>query len=425
MRDGNEFSGFLQSINEKELEFLQVFRRPGQPMSATLRIISPTAVEDLERLPPDIRSLMLNRFRRFKQRAAIEAGNMDELSLTRQLLDGQRCWHYRGQWFTLDSTADESSTRRCIVRIEQIFRAFRQLLPQRSDPRTPLTIHLYGSLDEYHTALRRMELKIRNLAFYASRQDLIVTGAELSEFTAQLAKIKRSHQAEVVAIQKEYDRFREHLRRHSESLTKKGFTRKQIQQEMGLRTAAWNKEHEELLRKIQQTNRRNDAKFEEVTARMFRRLYHEAFHAYLDRFVCGDDETAVDRWLNEGLAQVFESGQLEDDTLRIDAPDPKMLKLLQRDLAGDEPLALSQLLAAEDRDFLTSHATASAAQHYLYAWGLAYYLSIHQGLLYDSRIEWYLGSGASTSAKRLEELTDKPLAQFEAEWHRSMLRLQP
>lgn len=425
LQDGTELSGFFQSINEKELDFLAVSRPPGRSMSATLRVIAPSEVERLDRLPNDIRTKMLDRFQRFKHRAAIEAGKMDDVALTRQLLDDQHCWHYEGQWFSLDSTADESSTRRCIVRIEQIFRAYRQLLAPRSRPPDTLAIHLYGSLDEYYTAVRRMGLEIENLAFYAAREDLIVTGAELSEYTAQLENIKATHQTEVVRVQRAYDRFRERLRLHSETLAERGFSKKQIKQEVALRTAAWNKEHEELLRKIKQTDRRNTAKFEQVTTRMFRRLYHEAFHAYLDRFVCATDNSTVDRWLNEGLAQVFESGQLEADTLRIDAPNAELLQRLQVDLGGEQPLALAQLLASDDQSFLTSHTSGSSDRHYLYAWGLAYYLAIDQGLLYDNRLEWYLDGGGTRSIARLEELTKQPLAHFEADWRRAMLQLRP
>ena len=39
--------------------------------------------------------------------------------------------HYRSKWFTLDSTADEQNTRRVIVRAEQIFAAYRQIVPPR------------------------------------------------------------------------------------------------------------------------------------------------------------------------------------------------------------------------------------------------------------------------------------------------------
>ena len=67
---------------------------------------------------------------------------------------------------------------------------------------------------------------------------------------------------------------------------------------------------------------------------MFVRLFHEAFHAYLENYVYPQTDHDVPRWLNEGLAQVFEGGQLESGSLRLDAPDTARLKLLQEDFAA-------------------------------------------------------------------------------------------
>jgi hypothetical protein len=304
-----------------------------------------------------------------------------------------------------------------------MFRAYRQLLPPRMHPTERLKIVLHGSLDEYHTALRAMGLDIANLAFYAPRDDLIVAGAELSTYAQELAKIRGVHQSELIQIQRDYDDFRSRLLRLSEQLAEREFSPEQIREETTLRTAAWNREHESLLRKIRETNRRNAKKFDEVTSRMFRRLYHEAFHAYLDRFVLAPDQPPVDRWFNEGLAQVFEAGQLDGDTLRIDAPNPKALQQLQRDLASDSPLTLTQLLAANDRDFLLSHNNGASQRHYLYAWGLAYYLTIEEGMLQDGKLALYLTAHDKASLQRLEELTGKPLAELEREWRRAMLRM--
>ena len=87
--------------------------------------------------------------------------------------------------------------------------------------------------------------------------------------------------------------------------------------------------------------------FEKVTRQMFTRLYHEAFHAYLENCVYPHDRHDVPLWLNEGLAVLFEGGMLESGTLRIDAPDAAALRRLKADLAGDRPLTLTALLAAD------------------------------------------------------------------------------
>ena len=64
----------------------------------------------------------------------------------------------------------------------------------------------------------------------------------------------------------------------------------------------------------------------------------------------------VPRWLNEGLAQTFEAGLLEADTLRIDTPNLVALASLQSDLRGPQPLELTDLLNAGSETFLAAHA---------------------------------------------------------------------
>ena len=62
--------------------------------------------------------------------------------------EGNRYHHYRGKWFTLDSTADEPTPGGVIVRMEQIFAAYQQTSPPRpaAGPR-PLRILVFASLD--------------------------------------------------------------------------------------------------------------------------------------------------------------------------------------------------------------------------------------------------------------------------------------
>ena len=99
----------------------------------------------------------------------------------------------------------------------------------------------------------------------------------------------------------------------------------------------------------------------EVAGRMFTRLAHEAFHAYLETYVYPRQVYDVPRWLNEGLAQTFEVGLLESDSLRIDTPNAVALAQLQSDLRSARPLELSELLGAGSNTFLSAHTSAGEA----------------------------------------------------------------
>ena len=67
--------------------------------------------------------------------------------------EGNHYQHYAGKWFSLDSTADEQTTRRVIVRVEQIFAAYRQTLSPRNNPPQPPRLVVFASMQEYQAFL--------------------------------------------------------------------------------------------------------------------------------------------------------------------------------------------------------------------------------------------------------------------------------
>ena len=175
----------------------------------------------------------------------------------------------------------------------------------------------------------------------------------------------------------------------------------------------------------------NTAQFGQVTKEMLARLNHEAFHAYLENFVYPHDQTDVPRWLNEGLAQMFEEGQLELGTLRLDAPSRKRLSALQAELRTETvsvPKSLVEVLTADARAFLASHSTGAevSQQHYLYAWGLAHYLAVRQPILETALLDRYVNSqhGEHDPIARFEQLVGMPLAEFAPHWRKEMLSMK-
>lgn len=423
LKDATTFKGLLQSRTADEIEFVEIFLRPGMPMSATVRILVPDQVKHYIPLPDSDRQVLAQHVHRLRHRLAIEAANQQRVSLVPAADKSSHAWEYTGNWFQLTSTADEESTRRCIVRIDQIYRAFRQLIPAMVESRRPLRIVLYGSIDEYQTALRTLGIEMENLAFYASREHTIFAGAELTSYAQRLQSVRSAHQATLRDLDVDAEHFRTKLKEYSEQLAKQGLGRDQIKEEMARRNAAWNRERLLLERQISETDRRNDAAFAEVTDRMFRRLYHEAFHAYLADYVVTDRSVKIDRWLNEGLALIFEVGQLDGDTLRVDAPHAALLAQLQRDLASTNPLSLSELIVSTERDFLATHTHSTTGRHYAYAWGLAYYLMFEKQLLSPESLATLCAPTDKLKVERIEGLIGKPLREFELEWRAAMLSL--
>ena len=424
LKDGKQSRGLLQSRTDRQIDFAQIVQRPGRPTFAIVRGIDPSQVARVELLPQKDHDALVEHFRQLRYRAVIEAGRMEEVRLATAMRDTQPVHTYEGDWFTLVSSADDESTRRCVVRIEQIFRAFRVLLPPRVETPRRLTIDLYASTDELRRELETLELNVEAPALYSRRQGRILAASELSDFERRLAHVRRQAQEFERKYEELEQAFEQGLAKVGSDLQQAGFSKDEITAELNVRKAAWKKDKEEAILRAREQMRRNEARFAEVTAAMFRRLDHEALHAYLDAFVYPSNRYHVPQWLHEGLAQVFESGQLEGDSLRLDAPDPAKLTRLQAELRSADRLPLTELLVAEGSSFAGRHDPSTSRQHYLYAWGITHQLVFRENILSGGALEKYLtASGERPPAERFERLVGRPLPEWEAQWRDAMLAL--
>jgi len=348
-------------------------------------------------------------------------------------------WHYGSEtwlmpdkrpWLLLDSTTDEETTRRSIVRIEQMFAAYSEILPPRTHPVQPLSVKLFGTMVEYKTYIKStLGLKeMQNPAVFAAGENLLAAGSELSAYAQQMREVRRRH----AALRADYERRKAMMPDRLASLRKQlevgGFSAADQRATVQLTQSHWQHELDDINLQINVAERFNLEEFDKVTAGMFARLFHEAFHAYLENYVFPQRDHDVPRWLNEGLAQIFETGQLEAGTLRLDAPHALRLEALQNDLRSAKPLSLAEILRANGREFLVDHPGGEAAstRYYLYSWGLAYYLAFRQPVLETAALDRYVDPAAakSDSIVRFEKLVGMPLNQFESRWQAEMLKLK-
>ena len=424
--DGKMLRGLIQEPREGELELVEVVRPEGKPMYLVIRPLERDRVQRLQRLEADQRKELQARIYQFRYRSRFEARRMDKFVLTQIAGQGTKRWFYTGRWFTLESEADEEFTRRCIGRVEQVFRAFRQLLPSRTSAATRPHVVIYASMDAYHRQLQRIGLALENPAFYSLQDNRIVAGSDLAAFAERLAQTRKRNAEVRLQLEQVDQQMPARLATIRQQLLHQGVSAALVRQEMIVRRNAWNEEQQALLRELSVAERTNDVRFAEVTNRMFRRLYHEAFHAYLENHVYPRRNWSVPRWLNEGLAQVFESGRLEGDTLRIDAPNELVLASLQRDLRASSQFGLAELLTSDESEFLVAHSGTGFAslRHYAYSWGLAYYLCYHQPLLDGERFQEYLRAEDRPLdlIARFEQLVGMRLNEFEPRWREGMLQ---
>jgi hypothetical protein len=426
LRDGRTVEGLIRAEDAHGLEVLEIRRPPGLPMHLVARRFARGGIASIERLDDQRRAVLQRRIDEFRARSARDEEYTTSLRLTR-LDEPVGGWGYRsgqGRW-RLVSTADEGLTRRCVVRLEQLFDAYRELLPPRHEPAGEMTILLFGSMREYRDAQESLGVKVANPALYLPPRNTLAAGSELSALAAQLTEIESRHQR----LRDEHARLKQELPHRlaelARDLERRGVPPAQRRQAIEAARRRVQQELSELERRMRAAERDNANSFEKTTEAMFRRLAHEAFHAYLENFVFPQADYDVPRWLNEGLAQVFEDGLLEAGALRLDGPNAKRLAALQDDLRGPQALRLYDLLSASPQKFLVAHAEPddAAQRYYLYAWGLAYHLAFRSGVLETGALQQYVQSGGSQTdaVARFERLVGMPLDQFERRWRQEML----
>ena len=420
--DGTVHQGLILAEGEEEIELVEIVRLPGKPMFAVIRPVHRDQIIAIQRLEQPQRERLIERIDRFRRRARIEAGRMEDIDLQHETDGMSERWIYDGPWFRLESTADHEMTRRSIVRIEQIFRAYRQILPPRVQPSGRLLIELFGTMEDYRRRVHQSDLEIAHPAFYSSSENRILAGSDLNAYAQRLARVREHH----AQVRREYralhQGFPAKLSLVLDELRRNGYSEEEVELESRLRRSVWQREYETALARIETVERQNQARFTEVTRQMFALLYHEAFHAYVQNYVYPNPQQPLPRWLNEGLAQIFETAQLDGDTLRIDAPDSHRLRPLQQDLRGPHPLTIAEVLQAPDDCFL-DHA---AQRHYLYAWGLAYYLTYEGNLLEGQRLDQYVSNPENFGpVARFTRMTGTSPSSFETTWREVMMNLNP
>lgn len=422
LHDGPTYYGYIESEGDAWVNLIQVQLLPGRPMFLVIRPIERVKIAKIERLDEQQRAALRQRIEAFINRAKVEAARMEAVPLGSGTRDGVPYYHYAGKWFALESTIDEAFTRRMIVRLEQVFTGFRQILPPRVEPKRPLKVAVFDSMTEYRAYLGRLGIQIDNPACYVPSENLIAAGGNVRQFAAELARIKAQH-AQIEATLKDLRRdLPDRLAALAKQMRADGVAPDQIAKTLHNENR---KVKDEIARKeaeLLKVNRENERLFQAAAGQMLTRLYHETFHAYLENYVYPRDKHDVPLWLNEGLAQVFEAGLLDADSLRIDAPNREVLKRLKADLAGEQPLSLSKLLAADQQAFLG----ADGARHYACAWGLAYYLTFERHALGSPAMDRYVQNAAKelTPTQRFEQLVGTRLDKFEAGWRQYTLTLR-
>jgi Protein of unknown function (DUF1570) len=414
----------LVEFPDGSIRFQEVSHLPGRPTVTLTSLFTKAEIADVKKLSDADRAALKERLAELDPSGKGERMRMESLELVAadwpNKPDGGKL--YKSDYFTLVSTGSEEFTRRSAVRLEQLYTAFARFLPPTVEDGRPTKIWLATDKDEYKTLLGPLgETHLLNPAVFDPSGNRVLCGNELKQLGAELQTALVHHGQQLVALEK-----------YSADVRK-------LYREQELKRYLDAVEVER--KRLWAADNANGMKFDMATRQVFAVLYHEAFHAYVGTFVysplknsevkAGKGTGELPRWLNEGLAQVFETSVVEAGELRADCPDKERLNRVKewvKGKNGSSLVALPDLLTTGKDAFLTSHADQKAAadRAYLTSWALAYYLTFDRRLIGTTAFKKYLVAVNSGDDPRqaFATLVGKDLPTFQNDWHAYLMKLQ-
>ena len=292
------------------------------------------------------------------------------------------------------------------VNLEQVYAAYAQALPPRvtgdggDEPRrSPTTILLAQSLKDYQALVAKDGRNLFNPAYFDPAKNEIVCASELQRMADVLQDRRRDADKALADLN------------DKEKQLKQVYKGRVPPDQMAPITDARNK--------INAIMHQNEEAFARARRRLVQRLYHEAFHAYLSNYVYTPADGEAPRWLNEGLAQVFETAVYEVGELRVGRPDKDRLDAVHAAIAKGTLLPTADLLRADYKQFAVAHASEQEAsdRYYLASWALAFDLAFNRKLLGTKALDDYVHALKRGTAPldAFRDLIDEPLADFEKE----------
>lgn len=435
LKNGAKFQGLIlngDALRERHgkdgfdgwVRFQSVRRPPGRPTVTLTTIFYGPEIAAVKRLGEKDRAFLRERLAELDPGGGGESKRMESLQLVPTAwLDRPRAgFRYDSDYFSLEAGTSQEVARRAAVKLEQIYAAFTRVLPPTVEGR-PTIVKLAPDRTDYRALLVPLgQTDLLNPAVYDPRTNQIVCGSDLRFLGEELQKSRIDHSQQLVKL----DRYEEQVRK----LYKPPELDRYLEMVRTERKKVW------------LADAANGARFDDANRRLFALLYHEAFHAYVGTFVFppltparvrdGRGTGELPRWLNEGLAQVFETAVVEAGELRADRPARDRLNQAKDRLKGKfaegSLIPLADLLLMPPEAFVAHRASDAGAANraYLACWALGYYLTFEKRLIGTAAFRAYLvevNSGMEPRAA-FERLVGQDLPTFEKNWHDYMVRLQ-
>lgn len=415
LKTGGVMSGILlDESDDGSIRFQIIRQRPGEKTRITTTAkFDRDEIQRLDKLSDRERELLRKKIESLDRDGHGELARVRDVPLKEVawINKEQRAYEYRSEHFVLLTNVNEDTFRRAVVRLDDIYGAYTRFLPPTPGVKgKPTRIILVRSRKEYLAYINGQGINLLNPAFFNPGKNEVDCGTDLEAVGEKLAKLRLKHKALWDKLNKD------------EAALAQQFKGGVIPQPI-LRPIIMKRQE------IITANKQNEAAFEDFTSDLFQTLYHEAFHAYLANFVFPPDKCDVPRWLNEGLAQIFETAIVEAGELRIGHVEKERYEAIQKAVKAKELIGVAQLLKAAPKDFLVAHDAQrqGSAKHYLNSYALAYYLTFDRRILGTNALQKYVQArkrGVDELIAFRELTGNKGIVQFEKDYQDYLSRLQ-
>ncbi|MCS6978121.1 MAG: DUF1570 domain-containing protein [Gemmatales bacterium] len=408
-QNGHTFEGLIVEEKGDEIQFKHIIRRPGAKTVVLDLTFQRDEIQSIQRLAEKDRAELAARV------AQLDRGGERERQRIRELVLEEIRWpndqparRYTCKHFLLESDLREDLVRLAVVRLEDIFQAFADRFGSRRSGGRVTLVLLFRSEKDYKERLTTLGLNILNPACFDPRSNTILAVSDFEQRAAEYEAIRAKHEA----LLRELESQEKKLRQHFFGKPPRGML-------LSITQAR---------RTIHLLNAENESLLERQRRPLFTLLAHEAFHAYVESHLYPAEEGGLPHWLNEGLAQVYESAVVDGGELRVGSIDARRLQVAQELLRKSQLPGVLEVLKAEPRQFQLAHRQESPATDRLFlaCWGLAHYLAFHRKVLTSDRIDAYLAARkrGSSEEEAFRLLADEPLMEFEAQFRQYLQALR-
>ena len=373
--------GLVVQQDPTGIELRQVIRKPGRPTFIINVRIPQDQIERVDLLDSEDRDLLVKRLdlisaeraKRFARLKLLEkppspGAETSEAPLGLTKTDwptdkpgSLRAWKYTGQKFSLLTTARPEIAELCALQLDEVFSAFERLLPPRQES-GPVTILVTSSTEEWQALCKARGRAVLNPAWCDTTTGEVGLGTDQTKLDARMEELRAQHARHLAELQTRGDELR------------KAYG--------GKLPPELQKPFDQSLKSLRENALTNERVLRQERDRLFSRMNHEVFHAYLSKFVLRPG-MSIPPWLNEGLAQLFESALVEAGDLRADQADPERVRRFRADLQARKDMALEDLLKSPPGRFHVTGASdqETSRQAYLASWALCSWLVLDKGRL--------------------------------------------